>query len=189
MGLEPTTLKTLYSRQSALPAELPRQHSWLGPNLTSHSTPDEQANHQLSMYSTCIHVYTCTVHACTCMYVCRVHACACMYVHVCMVHACTCMHVLMYQLSYQGSTAGWAQISHLIVHLMNRLTINSACTVHAYTYTYVPYTRVHVCVCMYVGYMRVRVCMYMYVGYMRVRVCMYLYNTFLPHCVCTCTCT
>ena len=27
------------------------------------------------------------------------------------------------RLSYQGSTAGWAQISHLIVHLMNRLTI------------------------------------------------------------------
>ena len=26
-------------------------------------------------------------------------------------------------LSYQGSSAGWAQISHLIVHLMNRLTI------------------------------------------------------------------
>ena len=45
MGLEPTTLYTLYSRQSALPTEL----SWLGPNLTSHSTPDEQANHQLSM--------------------------------------------------------------------------------------------------------------------------------------------
>ena len=32
------THDTLYSRQSALPAELPRQHSWLGPNLTSHST-------------------------------------------------------------------------------------------------------------------------------------------------------
>ena len=29
----------------------------------------------------------------------------------------------LYQLSYQGSSAGWAQISHLIVHLMNRLTI------------------------------------------------------------------
>ena len=27
---------TLYSRQSALPTELPRQLSWLGPNLTSH---------------------------------------------------------------------------------------------------------------------------------------------------------
>ena len=49
LGLEPTTLYTLYSRQSALPTELPRQFSWLGPNLTSHSTPDEQANHQLSM--------------------------------------------------------------------------------------------------------------------------------------------
>ena len=43
------THDTLYSRQSALPTELPRQLSWLGPNLTSHSTPDEQANHQLSM--------------------------------------------------------------------------------------------------------------------------------------------
>ena len=31
----------------------------------------------------------------------------------------------LYQLSYRGSSAGWAQISHLIVHLMNRLTINS----------------------------------------------------------------
>ena len=30
----------------------------------------------------------------------------------------------LYQLSYRGSSAGWAQISHLIVHLMNRLTIN-----------------------------------------------------------------
>ena len=49
VGLEPTTLYTLDSRQSALPTELPRQLSWLGPNLTSHSTPDEQANHQLSM--------------------------------------------------------------------------------------------------------------------------------------------
>ena len=39
------THDTLYSRQSALPTELPRQLSWLGPNLTSHSTPDEQANH------------------------------------------------------------------------------------------------------------------------------------------------
>ena len=32
---------------------------------------------------------------------------------------------VLYQLSYQGSSTGWAQISHLIVHLMNRLTINS----------------------------------------------------------------
>ena len=27
-------------------------------------------------------------------------------------------------LSYQGSSADWAQFSHLIVHLVNRLTIN-----------------------------------------------------------------
>ena len=32
---------------------------------------------------------------------------------------------MLYQLSYRGSSAGWAQISHLIVHLMNRLTINT----------------------------------------------------------------
>ena len=38
---------TLYAEHST--TELPRQLSWLGPNLTSHSTPDEQANHQLSM--------------------------------------------------------------------------------------------------------------------------------------------
>ena len=31
----------------------------------------------------------------------------------------------LYQLSYRGSSAGWAQISHLIVHLTNRLTNNS----------------------------------------------------------------
>ena len=55
------THDTLYSRQSALPTELPRQLSWLGPNLTSHSTPDEQANHQLSMKEKAgvmhVHVY------------------------------------------------------------------------------------------------------------------------------------
>ena len=38
------THDTLYSRQSALPTELPRQLSWLGPNLTSHSTPDEHVH-------------------------------------------------------------------------------------------------------------------------------------------------
>ena len=41
------THDTLYSRQTALPTELPRQLSWLGPNLTSHNTPDEQAYYQL----------------------------------------------------------------------------------------------------------------------------------------------
>ena len=42
-----------HSRQSALPTELPRQLSWLGPNLTSHSTPDEQAYYlqHLSQYA------------------------------------------------------------------------------------------------------------------------------------------
>ena len=72
VGLEPTTLYTpdraLYQlsyrgRQSALPIELPRQLSWLGPNLTSHSTPDEQANHQLSMKEKAgvmyIHIFIC----------------------------------------------------------------------------------------------------------------------------------
>ena len=52
-------LYTLYSRQSALPTELPRQLSWLGPNLTSHSTPDEQAN--MYMYT---HYYVCILHVC-----------------------------------------------------------------------------------------------------------------------------
>ena len=53
---------TLYSRQSALPTELPRQLSWLGSNLTSHSTPDEQANHQLSMKD--MYMYRCAVLLC-----------------------------------------------------------------------------------------------------------------------------
>ena len=35
---------------------------------------------------------------------------------------------VLYQLSYRDSSAGWAQISHLIVHLINRLTI------HVYVY-------------------------------------------------------
>ena len=39
VGLEPTTLYTLDSDSTT---ELPRQLSWLGTNLTSHSTPDEQ---------------------------------------------------------------------------------------------------------------------------------------------------
>ena len=30
----------------------------------------------------------------------------------------------LYQLSYRGSSAGWAQISHLIVHLMNTCTLS-----------------------------------------------------------------
>ena len=37
-----TTHHTLYSKQSALPLSL-------GPNLASHISPDEQANHQLSI--------------------------------------------------------------------------------------------------------------------------------------------
>ena len=42
VGLEPMTLYTLDS--SVLPTVLPRQLSWLGPNLTSHSTPDEHVH-------------------------------------------------------------------------------------------------------------------------------------------------
>ena len=90
-------LYTLYSRQSALPTELPRQLSWLGPNLTSHSTPDEQANHQLSIKEKA----------------------------GVMKPPMTPNMYVINQLSYRGSSAGWVQISHLIVHLMNRLTINS----------------------------------------------------------------
>ena len=37
VGLESTTLYTTERSTT----ELPRQLSWLGPNLTSHSTPDE----------------------------------------------------------------------------------------------------------------------------------------------------
>ena len=51
VGFEPTTLRTL--DRAALPAELLSQPSirinWPGPNLASHSTPDEQAYYQLSM--------------------------------------------------------------------------------------------------------------------------------------------
>ena len=38
----------------------------------------------------------------------------------------TTLHTLdraLYPLNYRGSSAGWAKISHLIVHLMNRLTM------------------------------------------------------------------
>ena len=83
VGLEPTTL---YSRQSALPTELPRQLSWLGPNLTFHSTPDELSTQ---------------------------------YEGEGRGNETTTLDRALYQLSYQGSSAGWAQISHFIVHLMN----------------------------------------------------------------------
>ena len=66
---------TLYYRQSAPPA---RQLSWLGPNLTSHSTPDEQASYQFSMKEKAgvmkphtimqYNVYTCTYTVYTCRY-------------------------------------------------------------------------------------------------------------------------
>ena len=51
----------------------------------------------------------------------------------------------LYQLSYRGSSAGWAQISHLIVHLMNRLTINTCmcmctCTKLIYIHVYASHT-------------------------------------------------
>ena len=53
------THDTLHSRQSALPAELPR----LSPYLTSHGTLDEQANHQLSMKEKAgMYVYNHTVY-------------------------------------------------------------------------------------------------------------------------------
>ena len=109
MGLEPTTLYTLdralyqlsyrgssagwaqishlivhlmNTRQSALPTELPRQLSWLGPNLTSHSTPDEQAVHvymYMYVYTTyCITTCTCT---CTCMFI-HMHTSVSIHVHV-----------------------------------------------------------------------------------------------------------
>ena len=59
----------------------------------------------------------------------------------------TTLYTLDGALYYQGSSASWAQISHLIVHLMNRLTINQLSmkekagvmkppTIHTYTHTY-----------------------------------------------------
>ena len=57
--------------------------------------------------------------------------CTCIYSYILHLREPTTLYTLdraLYQLSYRGSSAGWAQISHLIVHLMNRLTINSTCT-------------------------------------------------------------
>ena len=53
------THNTLYSRQSALPAELPRQHS------TSHSTPDVHVHVLLSAVA-CSFTYTCTLRIIQC---------------------------------------------------------------------------------------------------------------------------
>ena len=53
---------------------------------------------------------------------------------------------------YQGSSTGWAQISHPIVHLMDRLTIN----MYMYKYyMYVCFTIIIVvcaCTCIHVRY-------------------------------------
>ena len=63
----------------------------------------------------------------------------------------------LYQLSYRGSSAGWAQISHLIVHLMNMLTINSVC-----------YFALFVCLTLLASFflpshLSLKTCIYMYV--------------------------
>ena len=50
---------TLYSRQSALPAELPRQLSRLGPNPTSHSVL------LINRLSTCVNSMSCHI---SCIY-------------------------------------------------------------------------------------------------------------------------
>ena len=71
-------------------------------------------------------------------------------------------------LSYQGSSAGWAQISHLIVHLMNRLTRTqyegegrgnetTKDTKHQTEYMYM-YIHVYTCIYMYIH-------VYMYLGF------------------------
>ena len=56
MGLKP---KTLYTERST--TELPRQLSWLAPNLISHSKPDEQANNHTIQCSE-----VCTLILCKC---------------------------------------------------------------------------------------------------------------------------
>ena len=56
MGLKP---KTLYAERST--TELPRQLSWLAPNLISHSKPDEQANNHTIQCSE-----VCTLILCKC---------------------------------------------------------------------------------------------------------------------------
>ena len=57
MGLEPTTLYTLDQALSQLSClELPR------PNLTSHSTPDEQAYYHMYMYMYIVHCSIIHVH-------------------------------------------------------------------------------------------------------------------------------
>ena len=102
----------------------------------------------------------------------------------------TTLHTLdraLYQLSYQGSAADWAQISYLIVHLMNRPTINSACTystcIHVYACTVHACIRVCMCAtCVYVYACTVHtvyacivhVCTRMYVRYIHVRVRVYM---------------
>ena len=93
VGLEPTTLYTLDKRSTT---ELPRQLSWLGPNLTSHtcSTPDEQANHQLSIH---VHVHNVHVRA---LYTYCIYMYMYMYLYICHVVlmycvstcTCTCMY-------------------------------------------------------------------------------------------------
>ena len=145
MGLEPTTL---YSLDRALYR--------LGPNLTSHSTPDEKANHQLSMKekagvmklpktpNTKPSIYMLlmrdekeerkkqaglnkqtrqsnTAHPRQSLFLRKMS---------CLGWDSNPRYTLFSRQSalppsYQGSPAGWAQISHLIVHLMNRLTIKS----------------------------------------------------------------
>ena len=49
--------------------ELPRQLSWLGPNLTSHNKPDERAYLHVQVH---VHVHNTRLHTCTCT----------MYIHV-----------------------------------------------------------------------------------------------------------
>ena len=53
----------------------------------------------------------------------------------------------LYQLSYRGSSAGWAQISHLIVHLMN-MYIMHVCLNHNHVQqNYIHHACIYVCMC------------------------------------------
>ena len=121
VGLEPTTL--LYSRQSALPTELPRQLSWLSPNLTSHSTPDEQANHMYIVYMTSlvlqISIEYCYMYMYMYMYITQHN-----YMYMCMeIHVHSTIHV---DLRKQKEKKG--KVTHPTIAQTNKHII--ACIVH-----------------------------------------------------------
>ena len=86
----------------------------------------------------------------------------------------------LYQLSYRGSSAGWAQISHLIVHLMNMYMCSVyTCTVTMQpTYTYMNMYNIIMCIVNHpwpVHSSRLKACTYMYIH------CTCMYHAPFPH--------